>query len=317
VISSDAHPVDLDELRAANPALVTVAITPFGETGPKAGWPATDLTVLAAGCQLAMTGDDDRPPVRTVVPQAFLHACSDAAAGAMVALAERANSGLGQHVSVSAQRSVLQATQSYVLAVPLGGTQAQRKSGGVKTGGLDIQLLWPCKDGYASVTFLFGSSMGPFSRRLMNWIHEEGYCDEATRDKDWIGYTELLASGREPIEEFERVKALVATFTGARTKAELLAAAVERDLLIHGGEPGDIDAQELDAPVARRMGLPEELRGAAVMKVEPDSPLAGYFRPLDVVSTRHGIALVVWAVEMPPGGTLLVGVKRTRMELGF
>ena len=99
-----------------------MSITPFGETGPKAGWPATDLTVLAAGCQLAMTGDDDRPPVRTVVPQAFLHACADAAAGAMVALAERADSGLGQHVEVSAQRSVLQATQSYVLAVPLGGT---------------------------------------------------------------------------------------------------------------------------------------------------------------------------------------------------
>ena len=40
----------------------------------------------------------------------------------------------------SAQRSMMQATQSYVLAVPLGGTAAQRKSGGVKTGGLDVQL---------------------------------------------------------------------------------------------------------------------------------------------------------------------------------
>ena len=44
----------------------------------------------------------------------------------------------------------------------------------------------------------------------------------------------------------------------------------------------------LDAPVARRMGLPEELRGAAIMKVEPDSPLAGYFRPLDVVYSVAG-----------------------------
>ena len=44
----------------------------------------------------------------------------------------------------------------------------------------------------------------------------------------------------------------------------------------------------LDAPVARGMGLPEELRGVAVMKVEPDSPLAGYFRPLDVVYSVGG-----------------------------
>ena len=35
---------------------------PFGSTGPKADWPATDLTVNAAGCQLAVSGDDDRAP---------------------------------------------------------------------------------------------------------------------------------------------------------------------------------------------------------------------------------------------------------------
>ena len=44
----------------------------------------------------------------------------------------------------------------------------------------------------------------------------------------------------------------------------------------------------LDAPVARRMGLPEGFRGAAVMKVEPDSPLAALFRPLDVIHAISG-----------------------------
>ena len=44
----------------------------------------------------------------------------------------------------------------------------------------------------------------------------------------------------------------------------------------------------LDPSVSKRMGLPEELRGAAVMKVEPDSPLAGYFRPLDIVYSVSG-----------------------------
>jgi serine protease Do len=44
----------------------------------------------------------------------------------------------------------------------------------------------------------------------------------------------------------------------------------------------------LDAPVARRMGLPEGFRGAAVMKVEPDSPLATLFRPLDVIHAISG-----------------------------
>ncbi len=232
VIESGAAPVDLAALGAAHPQLVTVSISAFGGDGPKHDWPATDLTVMAAGCQLAMTGDDDRAPVLTAVPQAFLHAASDAAAGALIALAERVRSGQGQHVDVSAQRSVLQATQSYVLAVPLRGQAARRMAGGVKAGGLDVKLLWPCKDGFVSVAFLFGASIGPFTRRLMAWIHEEGYCDAATRDKDWLDYTNMLYDGREPLEEYERVKGVVEQFCLSKTKAELLEAARSRILLL-------------------------------------------------------------------------------------
>jgi crotonobetainyl-CoA:carnitine CoA-transferase CaiB-like acyl-CoA transferase len=232
VIESGAVPVDLTPLRAAHPELVTVSISAFGPTGPKAQWPSTDLTAHAAGCQLAMTGDEDRAPVRTTVPQAFLHASADAAVGALMALTERAASGRGQHVDVTAQRSMMQATQSYALASPLGATPVERKSGGIRSGGLDVQLVWPCKDGYVSVTFLFGASMGPFTRRLMHLIHDEGYCDRATRDKDWLDYTNQLYDGREPIEEYERLKRIVGDFCAARTKAELLEAAQSRMLLV-------------------------------------------------------------------------------------
>lgn len=66
---------------ALNPALVHVSISPFGLTGPKAGWAATDLTVNAASGQLALTGDADRAPLRiSAPPQAFLQAAGDAAA---------------------------------------------------------------------------------------------------------------------------------------------------------------------------------------------------------------------------------------------
>ena len=77
---------------------------------------------------------------------------------------------------------------------------ASRVAGGVRLAGLDtkVQLLWPCKDGQVSVTFLFGVSMGPFTRNLMTWICEEGFCDEATRDKNWIDYGTMLYDGRAP-----------------------------------------------------------------------------------------------------------------------
>jgi hypothetical protein len=60
LIESGAVPVDLGALRAANPRLVTVSITPFGRGGPKGGWRATDLVVLAAG------GCSPWPVMRTV-----------------------------------------------------------------------------------------------------------------------------------------------------------------------------------------------------------------------------------------------------------
>ena len=44
----------------------------------------------------------------------------------------------------------------------------------------------------------------------------------------------------------------------------------------------------LDASVARRMGIPEEFKGVTVTKVEPDSPMASLFRPLDVIHSIGG-----------------------------
>jgi len=105
-------PIDHEGLRAANPQLITVQLTPWGATGPKAHWRATDLTLFASSGQLAVTGDSDRPPVRISVPQAWLHTASNAAVGAMVALEHRARTGVGQHVDCSAQQSVVETALS-------------------------------------------------------------------------------------------------------------------------------------------------------------------------------------------------------------
>ena len=89
--------------------------------------------------------------------------------------------------------------------------------------------VWPCKDGFVSITFLFGDSIGPFTRRLMNWIHEEGYCDEATRDKDWIDYANQLYDGREPISEYERLKGIVGEFCADQDQGRAARGGVRAD----------------------------------------------------------------------------------------
>jgi len=223
------------DLAAVNPALVHVSITAFGSDGPKAGWAYSDLTLAAASGVASLTGNEDRPPLRTSLPQVFHHAAADAAGAALVALHDRQHrSGLGQHVDISAQHSHSVSTQSFLLSGPTNSGHASRVAGGIRLQGLEtkVQLLWPCQDGQVSVTFLFGAAIGPFTQNLMNWVHEEGFCDEATRDKDWVEYAVMLYDGREPVAEYERLKQVLHDFFMTKTKAELFAATFDRRVLI-------------------------------------------------------------------------------------
>ncbi|MEA3217898.1 MAG: hypothetical protein QOJ19_4054, partial [Acidimicrobiia bacterium] len=175
------------ELAKDNPGLIYVSITPFGSTGPKAHWAASDITVNAASGQMVLTGDRDRAPLRiSMAPQTFFQAAGDAAGAALVALAERNRSGTGQQVDVSGQTSMMASTQEYCVASLIGAPLIERAGGGVRLGDLHVQLVWPCLDGHVSLTLLFGASLGPFARRLFEWMCEEGACTEADRDTDWI-----------------------------------------------------------------------------------------------------------------------------------
>ena len=44
----------------------------------------------------------------------------------------------------------------------------------------------------------------PLHRRLMAWVCEEGHCDEAMRDKDWIDFNDLVDRGQESVESGRR-----------------------------------------------------------------------------------------------------------------
>jgi len=224
--------IGYEVLSKINPGLIHVSLTPYGSTGPKAEWAATDLTLLASAGPLALTGDDDRPPVRISVPQAWNHAAAEGAVGALAALTERSHSGFGQHVDVSVQQALTLATQGAILTTAVNEETLTRSAGGMKIGELTIRLTFPAKDGQVSITFLFGATLGPPTGRLMEYVCEQGFCDEATRDKDWLAYGLLLVNGDEPISEWERVKACVAACTATKSKVELLKVAMERRLLL-------------------------------------------------------------------------------------
>ncbi len=230
--SLDRRGIGYGQLSECNPALIHVSMTPYGDSGPKSSWAATDLTLVASAGPMAMTGEEDRPPVRVTVPQAWNHAAAEAAVGALIALMERHRSGLGQHVGVSVQQALTLATQGNDLSAAVGHSTVQRSAGGIRVDDLFVRLTYPALDGHVSITHLFGAAIGPATRRLMEYVFDEGFCDEATRDKDWVEYGLQLATGAEPMAEFERVKKCIAACTASKTKAELLQAALQRRLLL-------------------------------------------------------------------------------------
>ncbi len=219
-------------LARVNPGLIMISITPFGQHGPKANWAATDLTVTAASGVLYMTGDEDRPPVHVSIPQAYLNAGAEAAVGALIALRARERDGLGQHLDVSAQTAMMMTTAFYLLAPGWNDHPVERVGGGMKLGRQRLRFIFQCKDGHVNVTFLFGTVFGPSSRRLFEWIYEEGFCDAGTRDKDWSTFGLHLMNGTEAVEELARCTECIERFTLSHTKAELAEGATRRKILL-------------------------------------------------------------------------------------
>ena len=234
VLHNDGLPfdVDLSALRAESDRLVTVHITPWGETGPKAHWRATDLTLFASSGQLAVTGDSDRPPVRISIPQAWLHGASQAAVAALVALEHRARTGVGQHVDLSTQQAVCETALSAVLYAPSGLPEVEREAGGIKFGPALLRSVYPCVDGHVVITIAFGPMIGPMFRRFMEWVFEEGFCDRATLDTDWVNYALLLQAGDLSIQDLEELMDLVARFALTKTKAEIQERGLRDSLLV-------------------------------------------------------------------------------------
>ena len=221
-----------DDLAAIQPALVHASITPFGETGPKSEWKATDLTVSASSNAMWLTGDADRAPLTCSVPQAFLHAGAEAAAMVMVALAERSQSGLGQHIDVSAQTAMMASCQANVLSHGWNDQPLSRSGGGVAVGPYRLRFIYECLDGYINLTFLFGEPIGHATQRFFDWMDEEGFSNDTLRAEDWVRYGAKVLGGHSTIDAHEAVMEAIECFTRTKTKAELFAAAFEHRLLI-------------------------------------------------------------------------------------
>jgi len=97
-----------DDLRAANPGLVMVRISAFGQTGPYRERPGFGRIAAAMGGLSYLSGYPDRPPVTPGTPTIPDYLAGALAAfGALAALQHRQRSGEGQVVDVGLYEPML------------------------------------------------------------------------------------------------------------------------------------------------------------------------------------------------------------------
>lgn len=93
--------IDYASLSQVNPRIITCSVTGFGQTGPHTDLPAFDQVVQAMGGGMSITGNPDGGPVRSGIPIGDLGGGIFGAIGVLAAIAQREQTGRGQHVDVS------------------------------------------------------------------------------------------------------------------------------------------------------------------------------------------------------------------------
>lgn len=225
-----ARSFDPTRLRELNPGLIHVSVTPFGTSGPRADWLASDLEMMAAGGAMSLAGEPDDVPKRVTVPQSHCWAGAQAAVGALTALLHRTATGEGQHVDVSGQAAVILALSHAPAFWDLEGIVPTR-AGAFVTGrsikGARYRAFWPCADGYLNFVLYGGPAGRRTNAQLVAWMRERGAELGALADIDWKRFDPRLATQ----QEVDALEGPIAQFFLGLKKSEFLEQASRREML--------------------------------------------------------------------------------------
>lgn len=158
-----------DDLHQRAPQLIYVSITPFGQSGPKSMWAASDLIGHVSGGLSSLVGDPDRAPLRPSVEQAYNITALNAGSAAMIALHARNLTGRGQHVDVSMQAAMANTLGNARLYYESDGIITERAGGARAFANRATRIIYPCADGYVAFVRVPASMI-----RLHQWMTAEG-----------------------------------------------------------------------------------------------------------------------------------------------
>ncbi|MGY6550568.1 MAG: CaiB/BaiF CoA transferase family protein [Erythrobacter sp.] len=202
-----------EELHAANPRLIIVRVSGYGQTGPYATRAGFGGIGEAMGGWRAIVGDPDRPPARMGISIGDTLAATYGCMGALAALHARERTGRGQVVDAALYEAVLQVMESLVPEYTISGHIRQR-SGSILAG-IAPSNVYQCKDG----EYLIGANQDAIFARLCIAMGRPELASDPR-------YATHLARGEHQAE----LDALIEEWTRTLTLAEVEALMVEHSI---------------------------------------------------------------------------------------
>jgi len=189
-----ASPCDFAKLRRLNPSAVVVTISPYGETGPQATDPATDLTLFfASAISRQLTGQVDdlsEAPIRPVGEQsAFIGGLAAVCAGMLAAQGGQP----GATIDVSIQEALATIAVTELARAGGGGKNWQRKR--LTDGNGATVTTLPASDGYAAISPREEKQWTSWLKAMgsPDWGDDPRFVPKANRVKNWDALHALMS----------------------------------------------------------------------------------------------------------------------------
>jgi len=197
-----------DDLLAANPRLIVLRISGYGQTGPYRNRPGFGVVAEAMGGMRHLTAEPGRVPVRVGVSIGDTLAALHGVIGILLALQHRHASGRGQVIDVALYEAVFNCMESLLPEYSAFG--AVRGAAGSALPGIAPTNAYRCADGGYALIAGNGDSI---FRRLMTLIGRDDLANDAS-----------LADNAGRVARVEELDAVIGTWTAQRGVDDVLAA---------------------------------------------------------------------------------------------
>lgn len=198
--------MDYDTLSSANPGLIMLRISGYGQTGPYRDLPGFGAIGEAMGGLRHLTGETGRLPVRCGISIGDTLAALHGTIGVLTALHHRqANGGRGQVIDVALYESVFNVMESLIPEFDAFGVV--REPAGSALPGIAPSNAYACSDG----AVLIAGNGDSIFKRLMQTIGRADLGDDPT-----------LADNAGRVARALELDAAIGDWTGSRSVVEVL-----------------------------------------------------------------------------------------------